>query len=100
MTGGAGVFAGVAIWRAIAAQGDAALLAGAKMDPGRTDLYAFLALGACGLFDRFDRIDVLATFHSHFRVERVSPTSATPAQGAIGARIVFMRAEVRSLGAG
>jgi hypothetical protein len=68
MAGGAGVFAGVTVRGAIATQSDAALLAGAEMDPGRSDLYAFLALGARGLFDRFDRIDVRATFHCHFLI--------------------------------
>ena len=68
MVGGASVFAGVAIWGAITTQRDAALLAGAEVDPGRTDLYTFLALGARGLFDRFDRIDVRATCHCHFLI--------------------------------
>lgn len=68
MTGGARVFAGVLVWRAIAAQRDAALLAGAEMDPGRTGLYTFLALMAHGLFDRFDRVDMSARFSCHFQL--------------------------------
>jgi hypothetical protein len=79
MPGSPGVLAGVTVRRAIAAKGDAALLAGAEMDPGRTDLYAFLTLGQRRLFDRLDRIDVRATFDCHFRVDRISPASATPA---------------------
>jgi hypothetical protein len=45
------VLAGMPIRRAIAAQRDATLLAGAQMDPGRTDFYAFLTFAALRLLD-------------------------------------------------
>ena len=50
MTGQMGVFAGVTIWRAIAAERHPARLAGAQMHPVGTDLYAFYALAAIWLF--------------------------------------------------
>jgi hypothetical protein len=45
------VFAGVTVWRAITAERYAAGLAGAQMDPGRSNLHAFLAFAALRLFD-------------------------------------------------
>src|SRR5947207_12087790 len=44
MSAGPRVLARVAVRRGVAAQGHAATLAGAKMNPLRPDLYAFLAL--------------------------------------------------------
>src|SRR3979409_200726 len=55
MAGRAGVLARVPVRRAIATKGDAAFLAGAEMDPGRSDLYAFLALQPARRYDRIDR---------------------------------------------
>ena len=45
------VFAGVTIWRAVAAERHAARLAGAQMNPVRTGLHAFLAFAALRLFN-------------------------------------------------
>ncbi len=44
MPTGARVFAGVPIWRAVAAECDTALLARAKMDPAVADFHALFAL--------------------------------------------------------
>ncbi len=51
MRGFVRVFAGVTIWRAVAAERHAARLAGAQMDPGTADLHAFLAFAALRLLD-------------------------------------------------
>lgn len=51
MPGCVRVFSGVTIWRAIAAERDAALLARAQMYPACPDLHAFFAFAALGLFD-------------------------------------------------
>jgi hypothetical protein len=55
MSTGAGVFAGVLIRRAIAAQRDSTRLARPQMNPRRSDLYAFLAFATMRLLDRLDR---------------------------------------------
>jgi hypothetical protein len=47
--------------RAIAAESDAALLAGAKMDPVSADLHALFALVARWKTNRFDRLKMGAT---------------------------------------
>ena len=52
------VFGGVPIWRAVAAERDAAFLAGPQVDPLRPDLYAFFAFAALRLFDGRDRFEV------------------------------------------
>jgi hypothetical protein len=54
MARGVGMFAGVTIWRRIAAQRRAALLARSEMDPGSADFHAFGAFTNRRLFDRFD----------------------------------------------
>jgi hypothetical protein len=54
------VFAGVTIWRAIAAKRHAACLARPQVDPRRPDLHAFLAFAALRLFDRRDRVEMRA----------------------------------------
>ena len=54
MTGRVRVFAGVTVWRAVAAKGHAAFLAGAQMDPVAADLHTFLALETARPLDRFD----------------------------------------------
>ena len=54
------MFAGVLIWRAIAAESGAAVLAGPEVDPGRSNFDALLTFEPCWLFDRGDNIDVRA----------------------------------------
>lgn len=51
MTTGAGMFAGVLIWRAVATQGHAASLARPQMDPVAADLHALCALTLLRLLD-------------------------------------------------
>ena len=55
MSTGMRVFAGVLIWRAVAAQSDSARLARPEMHPIGTDLYAFFAFATMRLLDRFNR---------------------------------------------
>lgn len=55
MSTGARVFAGVLIWRAVAAQRDSTRLARPQMHPIGTDLYAFFAFATMRLLDRLDR---------------------------------------------
>jgi len=45
------VFAGVLVWRAIAAERDSTRLARPQMDPLRADLHAFFAFAALRPFD-------------------------------------------------
>jgi hypothetical protein len=54
MAGCVRVFAGVTIWRAIATEGHAALLARAQVYPARPDLDALFAFAALRSFDRSD----------------------------------------------
>lgn len=61
MPGDVGMFAGVSIWGAIAAESGAALLAGAEMDPGGPGLDALLTFKLPRAFDRDDKIDMGAT---------------------------------------
>jgi hypothetical protein len=51
MRGSVRVLAGMPIWRAITAKCDAALLARAQMDPGRTNFHALFAFAAVRLFN-------------------------------------------------
>jgi len=51
MPGCVRVFSGVTIWRAVAAERNAARLTGAQMNPVRPDLHALLAFPALRLFD-------------------------------------------------
>ena len=60
MPGCVRVFAGVTIWRAVAAERHAARLAGAQMNPVRTGLHAFLADPALRVLDAGDVADVRA----------------------------------------
>ena len=68
MTGGARMFAGVPIRRAVAAQGDAALLTSAEMDPRVADLYTLGAFADVWLLDRIDRIQMRAAAIGHLRL--------------------------------
>jgi hypothetical protein len=56
MSTGVRVFAGVLIWRAVAAQRDSTRLARPEMDPIGTDLYAFFAFATMRLLDRLNRL--------------------------------------------
>ena len=49
------VFAGMLVWRAVAAERDSARLARPQMNPVGTDLHAFFAFAALRLLDRLDR---------------------------------------------
>ncbi len=59
------VFAGVAIWRTVAAKGHAAFLASPQVDPLAADLDTFLALKANWPLDRVDRFDMGAFSGNH-----------------------------------
>ena len=65
MAGGVGVLAGVPVRRAVAAKRDAALLAGAQMNPFVADLHALRAFAALRIFDRCDRVEMRTTAVSH-----------------------------------
>ena len=68
MPGSARVFTGVAIWRRVAAQGDAALLTGSKMDPLGADLYAFGAFLNLRQFDSLNCVEMRAAAIGHVRL--------------------------------
>jgi GH43 family beta-xylosidase len=55
MSTGVCVFAGVLIWRTVAAQRDSTCLARPEMHPIGTDLYAFFAFATMRLLDRLNR---------------------------------------------
>jgi len=61
-----GVFAGMHIWRAVAAKRNAALLAGAQVHPGIMRFYAFFAHIVFRMLQRFYGLQVFAdiVFHS------------------------------------
>lgn len=52
------VFSGVPVRRTVAAERDAACLAGPQMNPVVADLHAFFAFAALRLFDRCDRVEM------------------------------------------
>jgi hypothetical protein len=58
MPGGARVFTGVPIGRAVTAQSDTALLTGAEMHPLRSDFHALSALGNLRQLHGRDRIEM------------------------------------------
>ena len=70
MSTGERVFAGVLIWRAVAAQRDSTRLARPEMHPIRTDLHAFFAFATMRLLDRldFNRIQVRTASATHDRL--------------------------------
>jgi ATP-dependent RNA helicase RhlE len=70
-----GVFASVLVRRAIAAEGDAAFLAGPQMHPRRAELHTLVALQPAGPFNRFDRFDMGAFAGGHRKsvMRSVSP---------------------------
>src|SRR3954468_14341796 len=59
------VLRGVAVGRVVAAQCDAALLAGPEVYPFRSDLHTLLAFPALRLFDGVHGADVLASLSWH-----------------------------------
>ena len=63
MPAGVRVFAGVPIWRAVAAERDAALLARAKMDPMVADFHALFAFLTLRMFYRPNRLEMGAGCH-------------------------------------
>jgi hypothetical protein len=65
MPAGVRVPGGVAVGRAVAAQGDAAFLTGPQMDPLRVDLDALLAHPVRSVFDGFDGAEMGADFFRH-----------------------------------
>ena len=64
------MFAGVLIWRAVAAQRDSTRLARPEMHPIGTDLHAFFAFASLRLLDRLnrDRIQMSTTTDIHDRL--------------------------------
>ena len=70
MSTGVRVFAGVLIWRAVAAQRDSTRLARPQMNPVAADLYAFFAFTTMRLLDRLnrDRIQMRTTSGTHNRL--------------------------------
>ena len=62
------VFAGVLVWRAVAAERDAAFLAGSQVDPLRPDLYTLIALAAFCAFDVRNRFEVRTRGIIHDRI--------------------------------
>lgn len=58
MPAGVRVFAGVPIWRAVAAERDAACLTCAKMDPVIADFHALFAFVTLRMFYRPNRFEM------------------------------------------
>jgi len=70
MSTGVSMFAGVLIWRAVAAQRDSTRLARPEMHPIGTDLHTFFAFAATRLLDRVNRnlIEMRTTSDIHDRL--------------------------------
>ncbi len=66
MSAGLRMFAGVPIWRTVAAQSNAACLTSAQVNPLRADLDAFLTLHPLRMFHRSDDIDMRTALVRHF----------------------------------
>jgi hypothetical protein len=62
------VFAGVTVWRAIAAQRYSTCLARTQMDPGAANLHALFAFAALRLFDGVDCIQMRTASGTHDRL--------------------------------
>src|ERR1051326_3537029 len=96
MRGRAGVLAGVAVGRRVAAQRDAARLARAQVHPARADPHALLALARLRLLHLRDRAEVGARAVAHtFNTLRSSSLRFQPASAA-AASYVLVRNAVRS----
>ena len=65
MSGGLGVFAGVLIRRAVAAQCDPTSLTRAQMNPVIPDLDALFAFAALRLFNGSDRVEMRTASGGH-----------------------------------
>jgi len=68
MPGAVRVFAGVLVWRAIAAESNSTRLARPQMDPLRPDLYTLIALAAFCAFDVRNRFEVRTWGIIHDRI--------------------------------
>ena len=65
MSAGVCVFAGVLIWRTIAAESHATCLASAQMNPIITGLYTLFTFLSFRLFDRFDCVQMRTSASAH-----------------------------------
>ena len=65
MPGGTSVFAGVLIWRAIAAQRNSTFLARPQMDPVAAYLHAFFAFAPVRLSDGFNCVQMRTAPTTH-----------------------------------
>jgi hypothetical protein len=72
MPGAVCVFAGVLVWRAIAAERNSTRLASPQVDPLRPDLYTLIALGAFCSFDVRNRFEVRTRGSIHDRIISVA----------------------------
>jgi hypothetical protein len=68
MPGAVRVFAGVLIWRAIAAERNSTRLTRPQVDPLRPDLYTLIALAAFCAFDAGNRFEVRTRGIIHDRI--------------------------------
>ena len=68
MPGTVRVFAGVLVWRAIAAERNSTRLARSKMNPLRPNLYTLIALAAFCVFDVRNRFEVRTRGIIHDRI--------------------------------
>jgi len=59
------VFAGMPVWRAVAAERNATSLTGSQMNPDRADLHAFGAFAALRLLDCLNRIEMRTASVGH-----------------------------------
>ena len=59
------VFARMLVRRAVAAQGNATLLAGPEMDPLRADFHALSAFGDLGMLHRINGVEMRAAAIGH-----------------------------------
>ena len=64
----AGMFAGMPVRGAVAAEGHATCLARPEMNPVRADLHAFLAFAVLRLFNGRDRIEMRAASVGHWSI--------------------------------
>jgi len=60
-----GVFTGMLVWRAVAAKGNATLLAGTQVHPGIMCFYAFFAYVFFSMFQLCYRVEVFADIVFH-----------------------------------
>src|SRR5215211_110366 len=72
MATGVRMFAGVLIWRAVAAKRHATFLACAQMNPVTTDLHALFAFPAFRLFDGFDCVQMRTAAIGHYSGQFIS----------------------------